>query len=80
MLKMTKLMRVSAPHANSAIRICNTLSRRRLQHDPEKACPRLNPDWGPVSRLREAVQADCVAVSRFGGRRQVRKDHAQTRS
>jgi hypothetical protein len=41
-----------------------------LQHDPEK--------WMPVSRLREAVQAACVLVSRSGGRRQVGEDHAQT--
>jgi hypothetical protein len=27
---------------------------RQLKHDPEKACPRLDPWWTPVSRLREA--------------------------
>jgi hypothetical protein len=24
-------------------------------HDPEKACPGLDPGWVPVSRLREAL-------------------------
>jgi hypothetical protein len=28
----------------------------RLQHDPEKACPRLDPGWIPVSRLGGADQ------------------------
>jgi hypothetical protein len=41
-----------------------------LEHDPEK--------WIPVSRLREALQAACILVFRFGGRSQVGKDHAQT--
>jgi hypothetical protein len=31
----------------------------------------------PVSRLREAVPAASILVSRFGGRSQVGKDHAQ---
>jgi hypothetical protein len=43
-----------------------------LEHDPEK--------WIPVSRLREAMLAASIFVSRFGGRRQVGKDHAQTTS
>jgi hypothetical protein len=25
------------------------------EHDPEKACPGLDPGWVPVSRLREAL-------------------------
>jgi hypothetical protein len=29
----------------------------RSTHDPEKACPGLDPGWVPISRLREAVQA-----------------------
>jgi hypothetical protein len=33
-----------------------------LEHDPEKACPGLDPGWEPVFRLRE---------TRFGGRRKV---------
>jgi hypothetical protein len=41
-----------------------------LEHDPEKACPGLDPGWEPVSRLREAG---------FGGRRKVGKDHAQAK-
>jgi hypothetical protein len=45
---------------------------RALKHDPEK--------WIPVSRLREAVPAACILVRRFGGRRQVEKDHAKTKS
>jgi hypothetical protein len=42
----------------------------KLEHDPEK--------WMPVSRLREALPAAGTLVSRFGGRSQVGKDHAQT--
>jgi pyroglutamyl-peptidase len=38
-------------------------------HDPEK--------WIPASRLREAIPAASVVVSRFGGRSQVGIDHAQ---
>jgi hypothetical protein len=34
----------------------------------------------PVSHLREAMLADSFPVSRFGGRGQVGKDHAQTTS
>src|ERR1039457_3219921 len=41
--------------------------RLTLARDHEKACPRLDPGWEPVSLLREA---------RFGGRRKVGKDHA----
>ena len=37
------------------------------EHDLEKACPGLDREWKPVSRLREA---------RFGGLKKVRKDHA----
>jgi len=42
-----------------------------LKHDPEKACPGHDLGWNPVSRLREA---------RFGGRRKVGTDHAQTKN
>ena len=44
--------------------------RTVLEHDPENACPGLDPGWPPVSRLREA---------RCGGRRKVGKDHAQSK-
>ena len=33
----------------------------------KKPAPGLDPEWAPVSPLGEAVQADCVPVSRFGG-------------
>jgi hypothetical protein len=29
-------------------------SQLNVEHDPEKACPGLDPGWTPVSRLREA--------------------------
>jgi hypothetical protein len=32
----------------------NDRHRRQLTHDPEKACPGLDPGWEPVSRLHEA--------------------------
>src|SRR4029077_8994669 len=47
---------------------------------PKKACPGLNPGWTPVSRLREAVAAACILVLGFGGRSEVGKDHAETKS
>jgi hypothetical protein len=40
-----------------------------VEHDPEK--------WVPVSRLREALATTSFFVECFGGRRQVREDHAQ---
>src|SRR5258708_35898078 len=50
------------------------------EHDPDKAGPGPDPGWLPVSRLREA---QALTTSRahqcFGGRRQVGKDHAQTK-
>jgi hypothetical protein len=46
-------------------------------HDPEKACPGLDPGWEAVSRLREALLEAWLLSSGFGGRRQVRKDHGQ---
>jgi hypothetical protein len=46
--------------------------RIALEHDPEK--------WIPVSALREALPTACPIGQRFGRRRQVGKDHAQTTS
>jgi hypothetical protein len=55
----------------------------QLEHDPEKACPGLDPGWEPVSRRslcsgRPKAGPECEA--RFGGRRKVGKDHAQSKS
>jgi len=36
-------------------RRCDGLFPIVLGHDPEKACPGLDPGWVPVSRLREAL-------------------------
>jgi hypothetical protein len=46
-------------------------------HVLEKACPGLDPGWKPVSRLREALARLAILARCFGGRRQVRKGHAQ---
>jgi hypothetical protein len=46
------------------------------EHDPENACPGLDPGWTPVSRLREALACSHRVDQCFGGRRQVGKDHA----
>jgi len=43
-------------------------ARAWLEHNPEK--------WGRVFRLREALPTANLLAGCFGGRRQVRKDHA----
>ena len=54
--------------------------RAALEHDPEKACPGLDPGREPVSRLREAFAQSIILARCFAGRRQVGKDHAQLRN
>jgi len=37
------------------------------KHDPEKACPGLDPGWKPVSRLREAQASVVVSLDASAG-------------
>jgi hypothetical protein len=37
------------------------------KHDPEKACPGLDPGWVPVSRLREALARAVIWLDASAG-------------
>jgi len=38
-----------------------------LEHDPEKACPELDPGWARVSRLREALRGFIMRLDASAG-------------